>query len=210
MLTADIIYFIETNHFIPIKDNCNTDEAKNINDTLIKYRKSKKNNRETIILDSHIPFWRKITDSKNYNMALSLYHFNIYKNRLPCQVRPVNRKRTLDEEKEYKMACWLNGKKQKYKKNSENNPIYILLDSLIPHWNKTYKPEENAICNAKLVYNFWEKNKRMPKQSHSVDKEEYRLATWVNSQKLALKGKNILHKYNSVIDILKSIPDFIL
>ena len=156
-------------------------------------------------------FWKKKIDCKNYNTIMSIREFYNKKAEFPAQIRPVNRTRTSDEDIEYKMACWLNGKKHKYKKepDGKNKEIFRLLDTKLPNWNKKYNPEENAIKNANLVKIFYQTHNRMPKQSNLVDKEEYRLATWCNSQKLSLKGKNTLYNYPSVIDILNQIPDFV-
>ena len=156
-------------------------------------------------------FWRKNIDCKNYNTIMSIKEFYDIKQEYPAQIRPVNRERTPEEDIEYKLACWLNGKKQKHKKDPDgkNKEVFRLLDTTLPDWNKKYNPEENAIKNANLVKAFYQTHKRMPKQSNMVNKEEYRLATWCNSQKLSLKGKNTLYNYPSVIDILNQIPDFV-
>ena len=58
-------------------------------------------------------FWKKKIDCKNYNTIMSIREFYNKKAEFPAQIRPVNRTRTSDEDIEYKMACWLNRKKQK-------------------------------------------------------------------------------------------------
>ena len=201
--------YIKQHNRIPIDD---IQYANILNDLRKECSKGKsesleKGNLLTLICGGE--FWKKNVDCKNYNTIMSIVDFYEKANEYPSQIRPVNRNRTPEEEIEYKLACWLNGKKQKYKKDPEgkNKEIFRLLDAKLPDWNKKYNPEENAVKNANLVRMFYQTHNRMPKQSNRVDKEEYRLATWCNSQKLSLKGKNTLYNYPSVVNILNQIPD---
>ena len=171
------------------------------------YRKL--NINESIELDNSIPHWRKKTHSKAYNNAISTINFYKKYNRFPTQIRPVNRERTENENEEYRLACWLNGLKHN---NIKNKFVIIILNNNCPNWNKRNDPEQNAINQANNVLKFWNKYKRLPKQINKNDKNndeeyEYRLATWINSQKQSVKGNNTLYIYPKVIDILNEIPN---
>lgn len=202
---SDIVEWYNANRTIPIKNEQNLYEMKLAN-LLEFYRKC--NNPETIELDNNIPYWRKKTTVKAYNNTINLIEFYNSNNRFPSQIRPVNRKRTNKEENEYKLACWLNGLKQ----NSINNRFVTeILNKQCPNWNERNNPEENAINQANKVYRFWNNYNRLPRQINKINKNEneeyeYRLATWINSQKQSIKGNNKLYIYPEVITILNSIP----
>ena len=82
-----------------------------------------------------------------------------------------------------------------------------MLNDEIPNWNDKLDHEKNAINQAKKIVDFWNQYNRLPKQSSKSNKTEYKLSTWLNSQKLSIKGKNSIYIYPDVIDILDTIPN---
>ena len=171
----------------------------------------KKNTTESILLDKELPCWRKKQQVKTYNKTVDMITFVQIHNRLPCQIRHRNRNRNDNEDYEYTLACWFNSLKQSYFKNNE---IDIHIKELLDQNNIQLiknNPEKNAINQANKVLQFWNENNKLPQQKSKANRLpenniEYKLATWINSQKLAIKGKNNLHIYPEVIDILTKIP----
>ena len=201
----DIISWYMNNGTIPHTNEHDSLENK-LGNLLEYYRKLE--NDDTKLLDEYILYWRKKTTVKAYNNCKKLIHFYNVNKRFPAQIRPVNRNRTKEEDDEYKLACWLNGLKQN---NIKNKFVAELLDKECPQWKERNNPENNAINQANKIYIFWKKNNRLPKQINKINKTdeeetEYRLATWLNSQKQSLKGNNKLYIYPNVVDILHKIP----
>ena len=183
------------------------DSLENKLGNLLEYYRKLKND-DTKLLDENILYWRKKTTVKAYNNCIKLINFYNVNNRFPAQIRPVNRNRTREEDDEYKLACWLNGLKQN---NIRNKFVQELLDKECPQWKERNNPENNAIKQANKIYIFWKDNNRLPKQINKTNKTEeeeteYRLATWLNSQKQSIKGNNKLYIYPNVVNILHQIP----
>ena len=201
----NIILWNKNNGTIPQMNEYDQIENKLAN--LFEYYR-KLENDDTRLLDENIPYWRKKTTVKAYNNSINLIKFYNENNRFPAQIRPVNRERTSEEDNEYKLACWLNGLKQN---NIKNRFVKELLDRECPEWKERNNPETNAIKQANKLYMFWKENNRLPKQINKINKieqeeTEYRLATWLNSQKQSIKGNNKLYIYPDVLDILHKIP----
>ena len=144
----DIINWFTTTGTIPQMNEYDQIENKLAN-LLERYRKLK--NDDTELLDEKIIYWKKKTMVKAYNNSIKLINFYNENIRFPAQIRPVNRKRTREEDDEYKLACWLNGLKQNTIKNKF---VKELLDKQCPEWNERNNPENNAIKQANKVYTF--------------------------------------------------------
>lgn len=202
---VDIINWYKYNRTIPLMNE--NDPIETNLATLLEYYRKCDNTNDTKVLDTNILYWRKKTTVKAYNNSIKLINFYNKNNRFPIQIRPVNRSRTIEENEEYKLACWLNGLKQNTIKNKF---VTEMLNKECPAWNERNNPENNAIKQAEKVYLFFQNNDRLPKQinkkNRNDDEEnEYRLATWLNSQKQSLKGNNKLYIYPDVLNVLKKI-----
>lgn len=206
-----IINYYNNTGLIPVNNNSDNN-VKSMAKFLVKLRKQ--NNKDSRLLDNSIPHWSSIKNSKSYNNVVQIIGFYESNNCLPSQIRPVNRKRTIEEDLEYRLACWLNSIKQSLKKSKPVEKFILeMLDKSIKGWRNPNNHEFNAIERANNVLNFWIKNNRIPQQIKKTNNDqdilEYKLATWINSQKQAIKGNNTLNVYPSVLNILEKIPNIL-
>lgn len=200
----DIKIYYNTTKKIPVISEDNDKYTNILGGVLNSYRKNVNNSKE---IDLILPeYWKKISKCKLHNNVISMIDFYKKHDRMPIQIRHVNKSRTPEEKQEYKLACWLNSQKQK-NDSSNNNRILEMLNDEIPNWNDKLDHEQNAINQAHKIVDFWNKYNRLPKQSSKSNETEYKLSTWLNSQKLSIKGKNSIYIYPDVIDILDTIPN---
>ena len=206
-----IICYYKNTGLIPVNSNSD-DNVKLMAKFLVKLRKQ--NNEDSRLLDNTIPHWNSIKNSKSYNNVIQIISFYESNNCLPSQIRPVNRKRTIEEDLEYRLACWLNSIKQSLKKSKLVEQFILeMLDKSINGWRNPNNHELNAINRANNVLIFWNQYNKIPQQikktNNDQDIHEYKLATWINSQKQAIKVNNTLNIYPTVLNILEKVPNIL-
>jgi len=159
-----------------------------------------------VLLDEHLPQWRdtKSRTSRFEDNVQDYVEFLTSNGRAPVS--------TSEDEDEKRLAIWMSNQKAQARRNEASASSIAALDKAVPGWNEWQRKAQNRASNYPkwdenliLLDNFIKENVVKP-VFECEDKEERRLAAWLNNQRRMFR-KNLLAQ-ERVDKLDKLIPNW--